>query len=140
MIMTSKILISLFRAFITSVVCGFMCCALLVALFQISTTETFFFLMVAGIFFNALVSGAICVLILLPLAVIEKNRMENSSFAELIRRYLPLIAFPLSIPFCLSFFADASDYEDYYFLRTYTINVLCMGYACLWVFLKRLKS
>ena len=137
--MTAKIISALFTAFAASIAGGFICCALLAVLFQIPVSELPPFIMIGGVFLNVVISGCMCTMLLLPIATVEKIRIENSSFEELLRRYLPLISIPFGILICFSFFLSTGNKEDQSVLISYTMNIICMGYICLWTFLKRIK-
>jgi hypothetical protein len=138
--MNKKTITSLFTAFAAGLAGGFSCCALMLLLFQTTGSEPFVFLVMVGGFANAFISGFICIMIWLPLSLIEKKRIESSLPEDLIRRYLPVITLPLGVVFCIALFLDIPERNNYYMTLIFILNVFCIGYVSLWVFIKRLKS
>ena len=140
MITTRKILTSLFTAFFVSGTGSFICCASLPVIFQIPEIHSFPPLIIVGTFLNFFISGALCLLVLLPVSFLEKKRIEYSSFKELLSRYLPLITLPLGLIFCFALFLPIPEKDAYYLLLAFIISIISTCYVCLAVFLKRIKS
>src|SRR4051812_44412679 len=67
---------------------------------------------IAGLALSFILPFILCIAVLLPLAAIEKVRIEASGFKELMLRYIPLLSIPIGTLFlwllCDSF-ADEND-------------------------------
>lgn len=93
-----------------------------------------------GIFMDVITPFFYCTLFLLPMAAIEKAKMEERSFMVLIKRYTPLLALPFGV---LSAFILLSTYEhssEKYSLLMSVINVFSVCAFSLWFFIKQIKS
>ena len=93
-----------------------------------------------GIFMDIITPFFYCTLFLLPIAAIEKAKMEERSFIALIKRYTPVLTLPfgiLSAFIVLLPFEHAS--EKYSYLMC-VINVFSTCSFSLWFFIKQIKS
>lgn len=88
---------------------------------------------------NGFISFMLCLTILFPISIKDKEKIQLLSFEELIDRYLPIITLPLAILFCIAFFSESDSYGNYFFSSTLLIT-FSMSYTCLIVFIKQLKS
>ncbi len=99
-----------------------------------------FYCILVGVFMDILEPFFFCLLFLLPLAAIEKTKIEERSFIALIKRYTPLITIPFGV---LSAFTLLSTYEyptTKYPLLIIEITAFSVCAFSLWSFIKRLKS
>jgi hypothetical protein len=88
-------------------------------------------------FFGPLV---LCVILLLPLSIIDKKKIEESPFAVLVKRYLPLITLPIGLLFSLVLLYDHQPDNDKYLILINLLNIYGICISGLWFFLRKLKS
>lgn len=137
--MTRKIILSLVISFITILFLGEVSLLFIIMLFSGYYGSFDFTIFFVGTGINFVFAGLLCVFVLFPIALIEKDKIQSLPVEELFKRYLPIIVFPPAILFCFVLFSHPLT-KDNYFGLIIILNVLCTGYIGLWTFLKRLKS
>jgi len=92
-----------------------------------------------GIIIDVFFPFFFCLGFLLPLAIIEKEKMEEKSLLELIKRYTPILTIPFGTSFFLVLFGSYNDEIDKYFFLVTLINIFSISVFCLMFFLKKIK-
>src|ERR1700749_1584390 len=135
-----------FAAFIVAGTMGFV--GGLVSLFSIGflfsyclTAEpNYFIFVVIGFLINVIGPLIFCTGFLLPLAVIDKTKIEELSFSALIKRYVPILSLPFPMLFLYVLFQNYDYPGNKYFSILSAINSFSVCVICLLFFIKRLKS
>lgn len=102
-------------------------------------SEELFFMTLFLTAFNFFLVFGFVVAFLIPLSRIEKKRIETDQPLELLRRYLPIIVFPVTIIFFLVVKSEITTSTGSFFF-TIVIGVITQFSVGLWTFLKSLKS
>jgi hypothetical protein len=92
-----------------------------------------------GIFIDVVGPFFFCTLFLLPLAAIEKRKIEESPFINLIKRYTPILTLPFGVLFFFVF-TSYNHESDKSFLLTTVTNIFGICAFSLWSFIKQIKS
>jgi hypothetical protein len=93
-----------------------------------------------GIIIDVFLPFFFCLGFLLPLAIIEKEKMEEKSFLDLIKRYTPILTVPFGALFFWVLLDSCNDEIDKYFFLVTLINIFSICVFCLVFFLKKIKS
>ena len=137
----AKIFSSLLTAYIKSSIAGFLCILMLnlFADYDLEPGDEIAFYIAGQTFLNFFISFLLCLIVFLPIAVFDKERIEKNSFEELVSWYLPIITLPLAFLFCLILFSETNQ-SEHHFLKTIILAMFCFSYVGLWTFIKKLKS
>jgi energy-converting hydrogenase Eha subunit A len=95
---------------------------------------------IVGVVMSLIATGVFCVAFLLPLAAIEKDKIESKSFKELMIRYAPLICLPVGFIMLLNLLGNNDNADDRAGLCTVILTFFSVCCTSLWMFIKRLKS
>ncbi len=93
-----------------------------------------------GVVLSFIATGAFCVVFLLPLAAIEKDKIETRSFKELMIRYAPMICVPIGLIMLMNLVGNQDNVDDRAGLCTVILTLFSICCTSLWMFVKRLKS
>lgn len=93
-----------------------------------------------GIFIDVVGPFFFCTFFLLPLAVIEKRKMEGKPFIDLIKRYTPILTLPFGVLIFFVLFTSYNHESDRSFLLTAVTNIFGICAFSLWSFIKQIKS
>lgn len=95
-----------------------------------------------------ILSGILCLALpfvigigfLLPLAGIERKKIELFSKDQLLIRYLPIVTIPFGVLFLFLIFPSFSDTNDRFCFMTIGFTSYSISCSSLWLFVKKLKS
>ncbi len=82
----------------------------------------------------------LCLGFLLPLAAIDKNKIEELPFTGLVKRYAPIITLPLGFLFCFSLFGNFGEGDGRYSLMVIVLTFFGICFSSFWFFLRKLKA
>lgn len=91
-----------------------------------------------GIFIDTIICFLVCVFVYLPICIYDRKKINEYSFKKLIERYIPIIAIPLGIIFCLLYFLFM-EIRFSIIVALFFSNVLFVSYVSLCVFTKSIK-
>jgi hypothetical protein len=97
------------------------------------------FNMPVGVLMCFVLPFPVCIGFLLPLAAVEKTRIERNSLKTLLVRYTPFIALPAGFLLMLLLCSDFAFENDRYTLMTLLFTASGICFSALWFFIYRLK-
>lgn len=93
-----------------------------------------------GFFIDVVGPLFFCTLILLPLSVVEREKIEQKPFVCLVKRYTPLLTIPFGVLFFYALTYSYNYKPDQYFFLVTILNMFGICVFSLWTFLKKLSG
>ncbi len=138
---------ALVESFVFCLIGQFISLMVLMLLFKDVYSVVYFWLILINFFYAFIIA----LLVFIPIAYYDKEKIKNSDFKTLIRRYLPILSVPFAIALiCLFSSEDINHVKDEWryvyqsnpnsFLLIMVLNLFCSSYTGLYAFIRRLKS
>ncbi len=141
--MRSKIIISLIKSYLATLVSSTVTLLLLFLLFNDIITKDeegpiVYFIM--GTVLTFFIPIAVMIFFLLPISLIEEKRIIETSAQELIKRYLPFPVLIFSAFYCFIISVANEDYGFIYFFTAMALQVYSIVVTLLCTYIHQLKS
>lgn len=136
--MINRLPLALLFTWLWTFLTGYLCLLLLLLLFNDELYELFFMAMI-GLGSNLLLSFLFPLLFCLPVALIDRKKLEQLEKLQAVKRYLPIVTFmpALFFLFIIGVGGAFGIFGAEFFI--FIINTFLIGYAGLWFFIRSIN-
>lgn len=136
----TKTFVSLLIAYLLSIIAGFISILITLLLFNNFNGENIAFVLIGWLIYILFISVISSITLFLPIAIIDKKKIQENSFTNLMSRYLPIITLPLSSLLSLTFFYTIIGSSTREAFTTMILSAFSASFVGLWAFIKKIKS